>query len=101
MATSRSGAGSPFWVSSRCVRRPGRALRRLQPRGDHLRGAHRASPFRGSSTQEVNQRILDRDPRPPRQIRRQIPGDLETICMQALEKDPERRYAVPTASPRT
>ena len=81
--------GRPFYRSPEQVRErgPGRALRRLQP-GVIIYEALTARPFEGSSTQEVNQRILERDPRAPRQIRRQVPGDLETICMQAAREGP-------------
>lgn len=96
MATSRSGAGSPFYRSPEQVREE----RGLDARSDVFslgviiyEALTSRRPFEGSSTQEVNQQILDRDPLPPRQVRRQIPRDLETICLQALEKDPARRYA--------
>ncbi|MEW6744569.1 MAG: protein kinase [Planctomycetota bacterium] len=50
-------------------------------------------PFDGKSTQETLQKILDRDPKPPRRIRPDIPWELEVITLKAMEKDPARRYA--------
>jgi serine/threonine protein kinase len=38
-------------------------------------------------------RVLRDDPRPPRQIDRAIPVELETIVLKALAKAPEERYA--------
>ncbi len=50
-------------------------------------------PVLGSSRDEVLSNVLHADPIPPRQHRPQIPVDLETICLKALERDPSRRYA--------
>jgi serine/threonine protein kinase/dienelactone hydrolase len=48
--------------------------------------------FDGDTQQQVIGQILGREPRRPRHINRAIPGDLETICCKAIEKDPNRRY---------
>jgi serine/threonine protein kinase/formylglycine-generating enzyme required for sulfatase activity len=48
-------------------------------------------PFQGG-TQVLIQQILNQDPRPLRTINRDIPKDLETICLKCLEKVPEQRY---------
>jgi formylglycine-generating enzyme required for sulfatase activity len=48
-------------------------------------------PFRGGSTMLIHQ-ILSHDPRPPRKVNVELPRDLETICLKAMEKDPARRY---------
>lgn len=49
-------------------------------------------PLPGSSRDEVISKILLEDSIPPRRINKRIPRDLETICLQALEKEPARRY---------
>jgi eukaryotic-like serine/threonine-protein kinase len=49
-------------------------------------------PFRGSKAMMINQ-VLAEEPRPPRKLNDHIPGDLETICLKALAKQPVRRYA--------
>ena len=50
-------------------------------------------PFEEKSSPAVLNRILSHDePAPPRRLRRSLPRDLETICLSAMEKDPERRY---------
>jgi WD40 repeat protein/tRNA A-37 threonylcarbamoyl transferase component Bud32 len=49
-------------------------------------------PFRGSKLMILHQ-VLHEDPRPPRKVNDKIPRDLETVCLQALEKAPARRYA--------
>src|SRR5262249_30667641 len=41
---------------------------------------------------ETIRHVIDQDPVPPRQLNAQIPRDLETICLKALEKDRARRY---------
>jgi len=50
-------------------------------------------PFPGERRDQVLAQILHKDPRPPRRMNRKIPLDLETICLKAMEKDPDRRYS--------
>jgi serine/threonine-protein kinase len=49
-------------------------------------------PFEGEVAAVIHQAIHD-EPRPPRTIDATVPGDLETICTKAMEKDAHRRYA--------
>jgi tetratricopeptide (TPR) repeat protein len=49
-------------------------------------------PVQGTAIEEVLTGILTKDPVPPRRINPRVPVDLETICLKAMEKDPERRY---------
>jgi serine/threonine protein kinase len=49
-------------------------------------------PFRGSRLMMLQQ-VLHDEPRPPRKINDRIPRDLETICLKAMAKSPQRRYA--------
>jgi WD40 repeat protein/serine/threonine protein kinase len=51
-------------------------------------------PFRGSRAMILDQ-ILREEPRRPRQMNDKIGRDLETICLNALNKEPSKRY--PTA----
>jgi len=48
-------------------------------------------PF-GGVTAETLKQVLDEEPIPPRALNRAIPRDLETVCLQCLQKDPRRRY---------
>jgi hypothetical protein len=48
-------------------------------------------PFAGSGRMLLLQ-VLEDDPRPPRQLRHEIPRDLETICLKAMSRSPARRY---------
>ena len=50
-------------------------------------------PFSATSSQTVLHRILHEDPRLPRTFKREIPVDLESICLKAMEKDVALRYA--------
>jgi len=50
-------------------------------------------PFGGQSREQVLAAVMTKDPRPPRRFNGKIPVDLETICLKALEKDVDRRYA--------
>jgi serine/threonine protein kinase/predicted Zn-dependent protease len=50
-------------------------------------------PFGGQSREQVLAAVMTKDPPPPRRFNGKIPVDLETICLKALEKDVDRRYA--------
>lgn len=50
-------------------------------------------PFAGRTSLELMSNILNTDPKPPSEFRRTVPSQLEAICLKALEKSPERRYA--------
>jgi hypothetical protein len=49
-------------------------------------------PFTGERRDQVLAQILHKEPRPPRKLSRRVPVDLETICLKAMDKDPDRRY---------
>ncbi|HEY8505253.1 MAG TPA: serine/threonine-protein kinase, partial [Gemmataceae bacterium] len=49
-------------------------------------------PFAAAGPEAVLARVLRAEPRPPRAARREIPPDLEAVCLKCLEKDPRRRY---------
>jgi serine/threonine protein kinase len=51
-----------------------------------------ATPFRSDSMRDQIRLICDLDPELPRRINSAIPGELQNICMKALEKDPSQRY---------
>ncbi|MHC5212573.1 MAG: serine/threonine-protein kinase [Planctomycetota bacterium] len=50
-------------------------------------------PFEGDSREHIIQAIVLHEPADPRKLHGRIPRDLAVICMKALEKRPERRYA--------
>jgi eukaryotic-like serine/threonine-protein kinase len=50
-------------------------------------------PFDGETSQEVIKKILLQDPRDPRKANPKVPRDLGVICLKAMEKEPDRRYA--------
>jgi protein kinase-like protein len=52
-------------------------------------------PFGGKSLYDVIAKVLAEDPESPRSKNPEIPYDLETVCLKALEKEKWRRY--PTA----
>jgi WD40 repeat protein/serine/threonine protein kinase len=49
-------------------------------------------PFRGESAADTIQQLIDTEPLSPRQLKRDTPRDLETICLKCLEKEPHKRY---------
>jgi serine/threonine-protein kinase len=50
-------------------------------------------PFRGGTFQEQVRSLCQHDPQLPRRIDQSIPGDLQNICLKALEKNVQDRYA--------
>jgi tetratricopeptide (TPR) repeat protein len=49
--------------------------------------------FTGNDRQELLRQIAFEEPRPPRQLNKRIPTELEIIVLKALEKNPAERYA--------
>jgi serine/threonine protein kinase len=47
----------------------------------------------GDDRNDVLRRIVQEEPRPPRQLRRAMPKELESIVLKAIEKNPSDRYA--------
>ncbi len=50
-------------------------------------------PFRGETMRQTLEMVCTHEPAPPRKLRRQVPHDLEVICLKCLRKEPEKRYA--------
>jgi len=50
------------------------------------------APFEGERRDQILAQILHKEPKRPRSLNRKVPQDLETICLKAMEKDPDRRY---------
>ena len=51
------------------------------------------TPFAGETREQVLNQIKTQDPKAPRRLDSRIPKDLQTICLKALEKEPDRRYS--------
>gem|GEM_PF-6274320 len=54
-------------------------------------------PFVGPSTMDIMVQVVTEEPIRLRQLRKDVPRDLEQICLKCLEKDPRRRYATADA----
>lgn len=50
-------------------------------------------PYQGEDTQQVFQNIVVGNPPKIRELNPRVPVDLETICMHAMDSDPDSRYA--------
>jgi serine/threonine protein kinase/WD40 repeat protein len=50
-------------------------------------------PFQGDTEHQVAEQILMKDPADPRTLRSRVPKELAVICMKALEKDRDKRFA--------
>ncbi len=49
-------------------------------------------PFRASDTRELLRQVRDDEPQPPRQLRPEIPPELERACLKSLAKRLQDRY---------
>jgi serine/threonine protein kinase len=49
-------------------------------------------PFRGTTVMETIEQVRKQEPVPPSRLQPSVPRDLETICLKALQKEPEKRY---------
>lgn len=49
-------------------------------------------PFDGAGLFETMRNVLNRAPERPRSLRAEIPAGLEAVCLQAIEKDPSKRF---------
>lgn len=49
-------------------------------------------PFAGLNLSVLLTQIIEEDPRPPRQLNRSLPRDLERICLKAMARDIADRY---------
>ena len=53
-------------------------------------------PFSGKKTLDILQRVRTQPPRPPREFVPDVPVALQAVCLKALAKKPEDRYASAT-----
>lgn len=49
-------------------------------------------PFRADNVMETLRKVVEEEPKSPRELNRAVDRDLATICLKCLEKDPKRRY---------
>jgi hypothetical protein len=54
-------------------------------------------PFQGQTPFDTILQLLTEDPVAPRRRRRDVPVDLDTVCLKCLQKAPSRRYATAQA----
>lgn len=49
-------------------------------------------PFVARESRLLLHQVLKDEPQPPRKHNKNVPADLQTICLKAMEKDPAKRY---------
>lgn len=54
-------------------------------------------PFYDGSSPEILEAVRSTEPTPPSRLRKEIPRDLEAICLKCLQKSPQQRYAIANA----
>jgi serine/threonine protein kinase/Tfp pilus assembly protein PilF len=54
-------------------------------------------PFKAETPVETVRQVVTEEPVRPTRLQPKVPRDLETICLQCLQKEPERRYATAVA----
>ncbi len=54
-------------------------------------------PFRGASLLETLEQVRSLEPVSPRMLQPRVSRDLETICIQCLQKEPTQRYEAATS----
>ena len=54
------------------------------------------APFVGTTPMDTILQVVSEEPERPRNLRREVPQDLEAVCLKCLEKDRRKRY--PTAA---
>jgi WD40 repeat protein len=98
LALTRTGEfeGTPYYVSPEQVSRP----RGIDHRTDIFslgvtlyEALTLACPFQGETSLEVLKQVLNAEPLDPRRLSPRVPRDLAVICLHALEKEPQARYA--------
>ena len=50
-------------------------------------------PFLGTKAFDTISQVVHKEPVPPCQLQEKMPVDIDTICLKALQKSPEKRYA--------
>src|SRR4029079_10640766 len=53
--------------------------------------------FQGESAAEILEKVQHDEPLSPRSVNARVDGDLETICLKCLAKEPARRYSTALA----
>ena len=54
------------------------------------------APFVGPTPMDTMLQVVSEDPEPPRNLRPEVPQDLDAVCLKCMEKDRRKRY--PTAA---